>query len=99
MKDVFVTTTYIEDLKTGLPLSYLEFWFAKQDEIDQRAREAFDSSRPGETDPAYDIVELRGHWTDANCDYFINAWLRPDNNINLVSIMFDLDPIRIDPEP
>lgn len=99
MRDVFVTLGYTADLRAALPVSYLEFWLAKQDEIDQRARRAFDGPRPPEVDPDYDIVELRGHWADGNCDYFVNAWLRPDDTIDLISITFDFDPIKIDPEP
>ncbi len=99
MKEVFVTLGYTDDLKAALPLSYLEFWLAKEDEIDHRARRAFEGDRPAEVDPAHDIVELRGHWADGNCDYFVNAWLRPDDTIDLVSITFDFDPIRMEPEP
>lgn len=98
MREVFVTIGYTEDLKTALPISYLEFWHAKQDEIDDRARHTFEGVRPIEVDPAFDVVELRGHWADGNCDYFVNAWLRPDDTIDLISITFDFDPIRIDPE-
>ena len=81
------------------PLSYLELWLAKQDEIDGRARRAFDGPRPADVDPDYDIVELRGHWADGNCDYFVNAWLRRDGTSQLTAITFDFDPIKIDPEP
>lgn len=99
MRDVFVRQSYIEDLRAGLPISYLEFWFAQQDQIDREAQEAFDEPRPDHVDPDYDIVEIRGQWTDGNCDYFVNAQLQPEGTIHLLSIDFDIDPIKIDPDP
>ncbi|MDH5519079.1 MAG: hypothetical protein OEZ14_00970 [Acidimicrobiia bacterium] len=33
MTEVFVRLSYIEDLKAGLPVSYLDFWFAEQEQI------------------------------------------------------------------
>jgi hypothetical protein len=61
LRQVHVRLGYLDDLKAGLPISYLEFWFAMQDQIDTEARQAFDEHRPASVDPAYDIVELRGH--------------------------------------
>ena len=97
MRDVFVRLSYIEDLKAGLPISYLEFWFAKQSAIDDAARAAFDDPRPSSVDPAFDIVEVRGHWVAGNCDYFVDARLTAEDTVELISIDFDLDPIRLDP--
>ena len=93
--EVHVRLSYVDDLKAGLPISYLEFWFAKQEEIDGQARAAFEGPRPPEVDANYDIVELRGYWAGADCDYFVDAWLRTDGTIELVSIEFDIEPIRI----
>ena len=42
---------YTEDLKASLPISCLEFWHARQDDIDDRARCAFEGVRPVEVDP------------------------------------------------
>ena len=97
MRDVFVRQSYINDLRAGLPISYLEFWFAQQDIIDHEAQEAFEGARPANVDPHHDIVEIRGHWEAGNCDYFVNAILQPDDTIHILSIEFDIDPIRIDP--
>lgn len=96
MRDVHVRLSYVDDLKVGLPISYLEFWFAKQDEIDAQARAAFEGPRPPDVDHDYDVVELRGYWAGGNCEYFVDAWLKTDETIELVSIDFDIDPLRID---
>ena len=96
MRDVLVRLSYVDDLKASLPISYLEFWFAKQAEIDDQARAVFDDPRPPEVDPDFDIVELRGYWAGADCDYFVDAWLKTDGTIELVSIDFDVEPIRIE---
>ncbi|MGH1488913.1 MAG: hypothetical protein ACRBK7_05870 [Acidimicrobiales bacterium] len=54
MKDVHVPISYVDDLKAGLPISYLEFWFAIQDHIDGQASQAFDGPRPDNVDPDVD---------------------------------------------
>jgi hypothetical protein len=97
LKDVFVQLSYVEGLKTGLPVSYLEFWFAKQDVIDAEASQAFDGPRPDNVDPDYDYVEIRGYWADGDCDYIAVARLAADDVVELVAIEFDIGPVRIDP--
>ncbi len=96
MRQVHVRLGYVNDLKAGLPISYLEFWFAMQDQIDTGARQAFDEARSAKMDPTYDIVELRGHWTGGNCDYVAIAQLTNDDIIELIAISFDIDPLKID---
>jgi len=40
-----------------------------QDLIDADSQQAFSEDRPLSVDPQYDIVEIRGHWVEGNCDY------------------------------
>ena len=96
MRQVHVRLGYIDDLKAGLPISYLEFWFAIQDQIDTEALQAFAEDRPANVDPEYDIVELRGHWAAGNCDYVAVAQLTNEDMIELIAISFDIDPLKID---
>ncbi len=96
MKDVYVRSSYVEDRKAGLPVSYLEFWFAMQERIDDQASQAFDGLRPANVEPEYDIIEVRGHWQAGNCDYVAVARLAADDTVELIAINFDIDPLRID---
>ncbi len=96
MRQVHVRLGYVNDLKAGLPISYLEFWFAMQDQIDTEAGQAFEEARPANVDPAYDLVELRGHWTGGNCNYVAIAQLTNEDIIELIAISFDIDPLTID---
>ncbi len=96
MIQVFIRLSYVDDLKTGLPVSYLEFWFAKQEEIDRRAQAVFSQRRPANVEPGYDFVEIRGHWTTGDCDFFVTARKVSDTEIEFLRIEFDLDPLSID---
>lgn len=93
---VFIRVSYVDDLKAGLPISYLEFWYAEQEQIDQRAHIVFTQPRPADVEPDYDYVEIRGHWTAGNCDYFVTARKVGDTEIELLRIEFDLDPLQFD---
>ena len=83
-------------LREGLPLGHADFFQANQAAINAQASEAFDQE-PVVDDDAYDIVELRGYWEEGDCDYFVIAWLAPDGGVDLVTIDFDISPLRIDP--
>ena len=96
MIEVFVRSSYVDDLKAGLPISYLDFWFAEQERIDEQARLEFSEPRPPNVDPAYDVAVLPGHWAAGSCDYFVTARQFSDIEVELLRIEFDLDPLRAD---
>lgn len=81
------------DLVEALPLRFLDFLDRVHPGIVAEAAESFGEPAPAEVDPEHDVVEIRGTWTDGNCDYFAIAQLRADGSVDLVTIEFDLDPL------
>lgn len=93
-RPVRVRPSYIADLVEALPLRFLDFLEQVQPSIIEEAATSFTGSPPSAVDPAFDIIEIRGHWESGDCDYFATIQLLPHGHVDLIAIDFDLHPLR-----
>lgn len=87
----------IADLVDALPLSFLDFVDSERSTIIAQLTETFAGPRPPDREAGYDIVEIRGTWVRAGAgpvDWYVSAQLVGPDEIHVLGIEVDLDPLR-----